>query len=432
MFYIYFLLFYFRLLENNKILMAYRHQSIAEQQLRYENIGYVSPPRNQSPQAARNQSPQAARNQSPPAARNQSPPAARNRSPPSQQAANIPPNYEDCITYKCEIAKLKLELKIAKGEYADENDIDELKAKIREDCADDVDIETFIQRMEIERQVVKLKNEVNTIRILLPFICHFLFLIIGNRKFDGLTNLTELYSVLLYTSPKTVTGLTEKTKRSVVIAKRVAFTAAIKIKDKLNLIIPEFVRFIQRGTGYNQYSAAYLTVFLIILYYIVAGQQISNIDSAKPFSEIPSIANRKATTRASRASRVPGAPRAQQKNELSFVKEKDKAIYRIATTYMNDDDLNDLASIFMDKIKVKMFLKKLKNKIIMNVNELTAQGLLAAKPVGQSTPQSRKEMDEIMFKQMLMNDDVEKLDEAIMSFKKGGKKKKVSKRRCTS
>jgi len=393
--------------------MAYRHQSIAEQQLRYENIGYVSP----------------ARNQSPPAARNRSPPAARNRSPPSQQAANIPPNYEDCIIYKCEIAKLKLELKIAKGEYADENDIDELKAKIREDCADDVDIETFIQRMEIERQVVKLKNEVNTIKILLPFICHFLFLIIGNRKFDGLTNLTELYSVLLYTSPKTVTGLTEKTKRSVVIAKRVAFTAAIKVKDKLNLIIPEFVRFIQRGTGYNQYSAAYLTVFLIILYYIVAGQQISNIDSAKPFSEIPSIANRKATTR---ASRVPGAPRAQKKNELSFVKEKDKAIYRIATTYMNDDDLNDLASIFMDKIKVKMFLKKLKNKIIMNVNELTAQGLLAAKPVGQSTPQSRKEMDEIMFKQMLMNDDVEKLDEAIMSFKKGGKKKMISKRRCTS
>ena len=380
--------------------MAYRHQSIAEQQLRYENIGYVSPP----------------------AARNQSPPAARNQSPPRQQAAHIPPNYEDCIIYKCEIAKLKLELKIAKGEYADENDINRLKAKIREDCADDVDIETFIQRMEIERQVVKLKNEVNTIKILLPFISHFLFLIIGNRKFDGLTNLTELYSVLLYTSPKTVTGLTEKTKRSVVIAKQIAFSAAIKIKDKLNLIIPEFVRYIQRGTGYNQYSATYLTVFLIILYYIVAGQQISNIDSVKPFSEIPSIANRKATTRASRA----------QKNELSFVKEKDKAIYRIATTYMNDDDLNDLASIFMDKIKVKMFLKKLKNKIIMNVNELTAQGLLVAKPVGQSTPQNRKEMDEIMFNQMLMNDDIEKLDEAIMSFKKGGKKSKVSKRRCTS
>jgi len=398
--------------------MAYRHQSIAEQQLRYENIGYVSPP--------------AARNRSPPAARNQSPPAARNQSPPRQQAAHIPENYEDCIIYKCEIAKLKLELKIAKGEYADEDDIDELKAKIREDCSDDVDIETFIQRMEIERQVVKLKNEVNTIRILLPFICRFLFLIIGNSKFDGLINLTELYSVLLYTSPKTVTGLTEKTKRSVVIAKRIAFTAAIKVKDKLRLIIPEFVRFIQRGTGYNQYSAAYLTVFLIILYYIVAGQQITNIDSAKPFSEIPSIANRKATTRASRAPRVPGASRAQQKNELSFVKEKDKAIYRIATTYMNDDDLNDLASIFMDKIKVKMFLKKLKNKIIINVNELTAQGLLAAKPVGQSTPQSRKEMDEIMFKKMLMNDDVEKLDEAIMSFKKGGKMKKVSKRRCTS
>lgn len=395
-----FLLFYFRLLENNKILMAYRHQSIAEQQLRYENIGYVSPP----------------------AARNQSPPAARNQSPPRQQAAHIPPNYEDCIIYKCEIAKLKLELKIAKGEYADENDINRLKAKIREDCMDDVDIETFIQRMEIERQVVKLKNEVNTIKILLPFICHFLFLIIGNRKFDGLTNLTELYSVLLYTSPKTVTGLTEKTKRSVIIAKQVAFTAAIKVKDKLNLIIPEFVRYIQRGTGYNQYSATYLTVFLIILYYIVAGQQISNIDSVKPFSEIPSIANRKATTRASRA----------QKNELSFVKEKDKAIYRIATTYMNDDDLNDLASIFMDKIKVKMFLKKLKNKIIMNVNELTAQGLLVAKPVGQSTPQNRKEIDEIMFNQMLMNDDIEKLDEAIMSFKKGGKKSKVSKRRCTS
>ena len=380
--------------------MAYRHQSIAEQQLRYENIGYVSPP----------------------AARNQSPPAARNQSPPRQQAAHIPPNYEDCIIYKCEIAKLKLELKIAKGEYADENDINRLKAKIREDCMDDVDIETFIQRMEIERQVVKLKNEVNTIKILLPFICHFLFLIIGNRKFDGLTNLTELYSVLLYTSPKTVTGLTEKTKRSVIIAKQVAFTAAIKVKDKLNLIIPEFVRYIQRGTGYNQYSATYLTVFLIILYYIVAGQQISNIDSVKPFSEIPSIANRKATTRASRA----------QKNELSFVKEKDKAIYRIATTYMNDDDLNDLASIFMDKIKVKMFLKKLKNKIIMNVNELTAQGLLVAKPVGQSTPHNRKEMDEIMFNQMLMNDDIEKLDEAIMSFKKGGKKSKVSKRRCTS
>ena len=387
-----FLLFYFRLLENNKILMAYRHQSIAEQQLRYENIGYESPP------------------------------AARNQSPPRQQAAHIPQNYEDCIIYKCEIAKLKLELKIAKGEYADENDINRLKAKIREDCMDDVDIETFIQRMEIERQVVKLKNEVNTIKILLPFICHFLFLIIGNRKFDGLTNLTELYSVLLYTSPKTVTGLTEKTKRSVIIAKQVAFTAAIKVKDKLNLIIPEFVRYIQRGTGYNQYSATYLTVFLIILYYIVAGQQISNIDSVKPFSEIPSIANRKATTRASRA----------QKNELSFVKEKDKAIYRIATTYMNDDDLNDLASIFMDKIKVKMFLKKLKNKIIMNVNELTAQGLLVAKPVGQSTPQNRKEMDEIMFNQMLMNDDIEKLDEAIMSFKKGGKKSKVSKRRCTS
>ena len=38
---------------------------------------------------------------------------------------------------------------------------------------------------------------------------------------------------------------------------------------------------------------------------------------------------------------------------------------------MKDDELSELASIFMDKLKVKMFLKKLKSKINMNINNLT-------------------------------------------------------------
>jgi hypothetical protein len=415
--------------------MAYRHQSIAEQQLRYENIGYETPPvaRNRTPPTPRNRtppqsrSPPAARNRtppqsrSPPAARNRTPPTpvARNRTPPRQQAAHIPHDYDECINYKCEIAKLKLELKIAKGGEITDNDIEQLNANIREYCPEDDDVDTFIENMEIERQIVKLKNEVNTIKFVLPFICHFLFIIIGNRKFDGLTNLTDLYSVLLYTAPKTVNSITQTTKQTAIIAKQLAFRGANNVKEKLRIIIPEFVRYIQRGLGYHQYSATYLTVFLLIIYYIVAGQQITNIDSVKPFSEKPKIANRKPTTVA------------QKKRELNFVKEKDKAIYRIATTYMNDDELSELAYIFIDKLKVKMFLKKLRNKINTNINDLTNKEAIAAKLVGQDTLQSRKELAEIDFERMLMIDDIEQLNKAIGSFKggKSSKKTKVSKKR---
>lgn len=369
----------------------YQNQNIAEQHFRNE-LG------NQSPQAARNRSSSTSQSQS----------------PPRQQA--VPLDYDECINYKCEIAKLKLELKIAKGGELTDNDIDELKAKIREYCPDDDDIDTFIQNMEIERQVVKLKNEVNTIKFLLPFICHFLFIIIGNRKFDGLTNLADIYSLLLYAAPKTVNRITQNTKQTTIIAKQLAFRGANNVKEKLRMIIPEFVRYIQRWLGYHQYSATYLTVFLLIIYYIVAGQQITNIESVKPFSEKPKIANRKPTIVA------------QKKKGLNFVKDKDKAIYKIATTYMKDDELSELASIFMDKLKVKMFLKKLKSKINMNINNLTNKEAIAAKHKGQDMLQSYRELAEIDFERMLMIDDIEQLDKAIGSFKKGGKKSKVSKK----
>ena len=415
--------------------MAYRHQSIAEQQLRYENIGYESPPaaRNRTPPRRQSRTPPVARNPTPPHSRtpphSQSPPVARNqtpphsRSPPREQAAHIPQDYDECINYKCEIAKLKLELKVAKGGEVTDNDIELLKANIRDYCPEDDDVDTFIENMETERQIVKLKGEVNTVKFVLPFICHFLFIIIGNRKFDGLTNLADIYSVLLYTAPKTVNNITQTTKQTAIIAKQLAFRGANNIKDKLRMIIPEFVRYIQRGLGYHQYSATYLTVFLLIIYYIVAGQQITNIESVKPFSEKPKIANRKPTTVVT-----------QKKKGLNFVKEKDKAIYKIATTYMKDDELSELASIFMDKLKVKMFLKKLKNKINVNINNLTNKEAISAKPVGQDTQQSRKELAEIDFERMLMIDDIEKLNEAIGSFKGGktSKKTKVSKKRFRS
>lgn len=398
--------------------MAYRHQSIAEQQLRYENIGHESPPaaRNRSPPAAHNRTPPAARNRTPPAARNQTPP--HSRSPPHEQAAHIPQDYDECINYKCEIAKLKLELKVAKGGEITDNDIELLKANIREYCPEDDDVDTFIENMEIERQIVKLKGEVNAVKFVLPFICHFLFVIIGNRKFDGLTNLADIYSLLLYAAPKTVNSITQNTKRTTIIAKQLAFRGANNVKEKLRMIIPEFVRYIQRWLGYHQYSATYLTVFLLIIYYIVAGQQITNIESVKPFSEKPKIANRKPTIVT------------QKKKGLNFVKEKDKAIYKIATTYMKDDELSELASIFMDKLKVKMFLKKLKSKINMNINNLTNKEAIAAKHTGQDTLQSYRELAEIDFERMLMIDDIEQLDKAIGTFKGGKttKKTKVSKR----
>ena len=303
-------------------------------------------------------------------------------------------NVADCSGYiseiaklKCDIAKLKLELNIAKGEIQ-VADIQRLVDNIRINCDANDDLELFVIKMAMNVEIVKLKGEVNTIRFILPILLNIIILFINNKGLEGnvnkLIDFTEFFNMMLLVAPENVTKKTIEAKDKIIRILDNANNNVQNIKETFNRIIPIFVIWVERTIGYSRYSAIYLTVFLLIIYYIVTGQPIAKKDGVASLSNSTAI----------------GMINAQQKNNLKtppvidMIKTPKKnnsrnstskrksissvvssEIYKIAEDNIDTDMLDSLHDILIGndkdiKYKIGEFLIDLNNKIDRNIKTI--------------------------------------------------------------
>lgn len=304
----------------------------------------------------------------------------------------------DCREYiseiaklKCDNAKLELELSIAKGEIQ-VGQIQILVDNIRHKCEANDDLELFVIQMAMNVEIVKLKGEVNTIRFILPILLNIIILFINNKGLEGnvnkLIDFTEFFNMMLLVAPENVTKKTIEAKDKIIRILDNANNNVQNIKETFNRIIPIFVIWVERTIGYSRYSAIYLTVFLLIIYYIVTGQPIAKKDGPIALSNSTAIgminAQQKNNLRTPpvidmiKTSKKNNSRNSTSKRKKSISSVVSSEIYKIAEDNIDTYMLDSLHDILIGndkdiKYKIGEFLIDLNNKIDRNIKTIETE-----------------------------------------------------------
>ena len=306
-------------------------------------------------------------------------------------------NVADCSEYiseiaklKCDNAKLELELSIAKGEIQ-VGQIQILVDNIRHKCDANDDLELFVIQMAMNLEIVKLKGEVNIIRFILPILLNIIMYYVSNRGLEGhvnnLIDFTEFFNMMLLVAPENVTKKTIEAKDTIITILGNANNNVQHIKETFNIIIPIFVRWIERTIGYSRYSAIYLTVIFLILYNIGSRQSIAKKDGAMFSSNSTTISMTKALKKNNlRTLPIIGMIESPKKNNSrnSSLKRKSissvvsSEIYKIAKDNIDINMLDNLHDILIGtdkdiKYKIEIFLTDLHNKIDRNIKMIETE-----------------------------------------------------------